>query len=107
MDPLEASYLVVACCVLHNMCIEWGVSELSPMNNADPDLEVQIQIDALSSFLEARKDILQNRVPKKHRVPKDKSNHVKGNYRRQMIIHRYHGGPAPMRLPRSLYYKNS
>ena len=105
MEPLEASYLVVACCVLHNMCIEWGVSELSPMNNEDPDLEVKIQLNALSSFLEARQHIIANRVPREHRVPKNMSNSVQGNYRRQMIIHRYHGGPAPDRLPKTSYYK--
>ena len=104
MDPLEASHLIVACCVLHNMCIEWGISELSPMNNEDPDLEKRIQLDALSSFVESRRYILHNKIPKQQRVPLNKSNYLRGSYRRNMIIHRYDGGPAPPRLPRNAKY---
>ena len=38
MDPLQASWLVKACCVLHNRCFEWGLHKLMPGQNQDPTL---------------------------------------------------------------------
>ena len=35
-----------ACCVLHNMCIDWGLRKLPPGQNKDPDHERDIRIDA-------------------------------------------------------------
>ena len=51
MEPLEAPWLVRACVVLHNMCIDWGLQALKPEDSYDPEIEQDIQEEAAKQFL--------------------------------------------------------
>ena len=53
MDPLEASWLIRACAVLHNMCIDWGMLSLKPWDAHNPEIELRIQTEAANRFLRA------------------------------------------------------
>ena len=55
MEPLEASWLVRACVVLHNMCIDWGLQALKPEDSYDPEIELDIQQEAAKRFLRSLK----------------------------------------------------
>ena len=44
MDPLQVSWLVKACCVLHNHCLDWGLRKLKPRQNIDPTVEADILV---------------------------------------------------------------
>ena len=50
LPPLQASWIVKACCVLHNMCLDWGLRKLRPGQNKDPDHELDIRIEAQKLF---------------------------------------------------------
>ena len=51
MDPLQASWLVKACCVLHNRCLDWGIRKLKPGENRDPTMEADTLVqERLSAF---------------------------------------------------------
>ena len=53
MDPLEASWLIRACAVLHNMCIVVGMQSLKPRDAHDPEIEIKIMTEAANRFLRA------------------------------------------------------
>ena len=95
MHPLEASWLVKACCILHNRCLDWGLRKLKPGQNRDPTNEMDILVEAAERF-EKENGAIDN-----DDLPDDPS--PRGNYgpthagviRRQTYIHRNYGGPPP------------
>ena len=78
MEPLEASWLVRACVVLHNMCIDWGLQALKPEDSYDPEIELDVQQEAAKRFLRSLK---QNRDRSVLEV--------------NDIFHNHFGGPQP------------
>ena len=57
MDPLQASWLVKACCVLHNRCLDWGLRKLKPGENRDPTMEADILVQAAERFRDANEGV--------------------------------------------------
>ena len=57
MDPLQASWLVKACCVLHNRCLDWGIRKLKPGENRDPTMEADILVQAAERFRDANEGV--------------------------------------------------
>ena len=95
MAPLQASWLVTACSVLHNLCLDWGVSELSPSNNADPDKEADIRLRSYARMLRARRLVSRDQIPVPRRHPTTTSAYQLGLKRRARIMWRSYGGPSP------------
>ena len=79
MEPLEASWLVRACVVLHNMCIDWGLQALKPEDSYDPEIELDIQQEAA----------------KRPSRKRDREEYLAGVRRRNDIFHNHFGGPQP------------
>ena len=101
MPPLEALWLVKACCVLHNRCIDWGLRKLPPGKSPDPDHEKNIQKLARRRFNEANKREADNddADDEEHGLIPRRDVTFDGIMRRKMYIHRNYGGPRP-ELPR-------
>ena len=96
MPPLEASWLVKACCVLHNRCFDWGLRKLRPGQNKDPDYENQIQTLARRRFLKYnRQDQEDMDDEDDHDVSLQRNITYDGIMKRKMYIHRNYGGPRP------------
>ena len=72
MEPLEASWLVRACVVLHNMCIDWGLQALKPEDSYDPEIELDIQQEAAKRFLWSLKQNRDRSVLEVRRRKQDK-----------------------------------
>lgn len=101
MTPLHASWLVKACCVLHNRCIDWKLRKLRPGQNRDPDLEMEIRVRALSRFRRNNRHILTGEFTANPESEYQPGSTPEGVYRRQLIIQKRYGGPPPVaRLPR-------
>ena len=62
MDPLQASWLVKACCVLHR-CLDWGLRRLKPGKNRDPTMEADIHVKAAERYQEANEGIEADQLP--------------------------------------------
>ena len=66
MTLLHASWLVKACVVLHNSCIDWGLRKLKRGQNHDSDHEMNIQVRVHMCFTQynqkiAEDDLLEER----------------------------------------------
>ena len=53
MEPLEASWLIRAYVVLHNLCLDWGLHAVKSKDCYDPEIEPKIQQEAAKRFLRA------------------------------------------------------
>ena len=93
MEPLQASWLFVACCVLHNLCVDWGVSKLSRLYNQDPNIEREIQRTARRRFRRAVRNISEDDVPSVPPRTPTGSNYQEGLAKRVEVMFRYFGGP--------------
>ena len=95
MEPLEASWLVRACVVLHNMCIDWGLQALKPEDSYDPEIELDIQQEAAKRFLRSLKQNRDRSVLEVRRRKRDREEYLAGVCRRNDIFHNHFGGPQP------------
>ena len=100
MDPLQASWLVKACCVLHNRCLDWGLHKLKPGQNCDPTMEVDILVEAAGRFQEANQGIEDDILPDDTPPRRNYGPTHAGVVRRQTYIHSNYGGPAPQNVGR-------
>ena len=97
MEPLEASWLIRACVVLYNMCIDWGLQALKPEDSYDPEIELEIQQKS-KRFLRFLRSLKQNRdrsVLEVRRRKRDQEQYLTGVRRRNDIFHNQFGGPQP------------
>ena len=93
LESLEASWLIQACVVLHNMCIEWGLQALKPKDSHDPEIELKIQQEVVKQFL---RSLPQNRdrsvVEVRHRK-RDREEYLAGvRPRNNIYYHHLLGG---------------
>ena len=63
MTPLNASWLVKACVVLHNRCLDWGLRKLRRSQNRDPEHEMNIQVRAHMRFTRYNLEITAEELP--------------------------------------------
>ena len=82
MDPLEASWLIRACAVLHNMCIDWGMQSLKPRDAHDPEIELQIQTEAANRFLRVLRAARNRNGPRVKRLQRKRDDNIDGLNRR-------------------------
>ena len=95
MEPLEASWLVRACVVLHNMCIDWELQALKPEDSYDPEIELDIQQEAAKWFLRSLKQNRDRSVLEVRRRKRDREEYLAGVRLRNDIFHNHFGGPQP------------
>ena len=98
MDPLQASWLLKACYVLHNHFLDWGLRKLKPSQNRDPTMEADILVEATERFQQENEGIQDDDLPDD---PPPRANYGPthaGVVRRQSYIHRNYGGPAPAKV---------
>ena len=98
MDPLQASWLVKACCVLHNRCLDWGIRKLKPSENRDPTMEADILVQAAERFRDANEGVGDDDTHDAAAAAAPRGNYGPthgGVVRRQTYIHRNYGGPPP------------
>ena len=102
MDPLPASWLTEACCVLHNLCIDWGVRELRSGENKDPEIEQLIQEEAGLRFARAmRRAATARNQPSAPVRERNTRRLIEGQVKRARYIYFNYGGPRPtIRVPR-------
>ena len=106
MDPLHASWVTEACCCLHNLCKDWGVTEIMDGENKDPDLEELIQEEAslriARSMQRAAQSIREGNVPDQGTMRQNTrgARYAAGFHKRARYIHKHYGGPRPERQPR-------
>ena len=93
MPPLEASWLVKACCVLHNRCIDWGLRRMRPGKNKDPEHENKIQNLAHRRFLTANQREVDSDDDGDHDVTQVREVALEGIQRCKLYIHKNYGGP--------------
>ena len=85
-----------ACCVLHNMCIDWGLRKLPPGQNQDPDHEREICIEAQRLFNKHNPGIDIDNIPQTEEIHhEDYGPTHRGLLRRRQYIYSHYGGPAP------------
>ena len=92
MTPLNASWLVKACVVLHNRCIDWGLRKLRRGHNRDPEHEMNIQVRAHMRFTRYNREISAEEVPPERE--RYGSTHD-GIVRRARYVFKNYGGPVP------------
>ena len=92
MTPLHASWLVKACIVLHNRCIDWGLRKLKRGQNRDPEREMDIQVRAHMRFTMYNQEIAEEDLP-------DEAERYgaanEGIVRRAQYVFKNYGGPTP------------
>ena len=93
MDPLEASWLIRACAVLHNMCIDWGMQSLKPRDAHDPEIELKIQTEATNRFLRALRAARNRNGPHVKHLQRKRDDYIAGLNKRNPILQTYFGGP--------------
>ena len=91
MEPLEASWLVWACVVLHN----WGLQALKPEDSFDPEIEQEIHQETAKQFLRLLKQNRDRSVLEVHRRKRDREEYLTGVRRRNRIFHHQFSGPQP------------
>ena len=64
LPPLQAGWIVKAFCMLHNMCIDWGLRKLHPRQNNEPYHERDIHINGQRLFNKHNPDIDIVNIPK-------------------------------------------
>ena len=95
MEPLEASWLVRACVVLHNMCIDWGLQALKPEDSYDPEIELDIQQVAAKRLLRSLKENRDRSVLEVRHRKWNREEYLAEVGRRNNIFHNNFGGPQP------------
>ena len=88
MPPLEASWLVKACCVLHNRCIDWELRRMRPGKNKDPEHENKIQKLARRRFLAANQQLVDSDDDGDHDATQAREVTLDGILRRKLYIHK-------------------
>ena len=92
MTPLHASWLVKACIVLHNRCIDWGLRKLKRGQNRDLEHEMDIQVRAHMRFTMYNQEIAEEDLP-------DEAERYgatnEGIVRRAQYVFKNYGGPTP------------
>lgn len=99
MEPLQASWLVKACCILHNRCLDWGLRKIPPGQHIDPEHEAGIQKEAQQRFEEHNKGIDAENVPEGVDAS-DLGPTREGIARRDRYIYYRYGGARPATLDR-------
>ena len=97
MEPLEVSWLIRACVVLHNLCLDWGLQAVKPKDCYDPEIELEIQQEAAKRFLRALQQNRDRSVLEVRHRKRDMADYLAGLRRRNLIYHQYFGGPEPGR----------
>ena len=92
MTPLRASWLVKACGVLHNRCIDWGLRNMRRGQNRDPEHKMNIQVWALMQFNRYNQEIREDKLPSERQSYG--STH-KGIVRPAQYVFKNYGGPVP------------
>lgn len=92
MTPLKASWLIKACVVLHNRCLDWGLRKLKRGQNRDPEYEMNIQVRAHMRFTRYNRDIAQEQLPPE---PQRYGTTNEGIVRRAQYVFTNYGGQAP------------
>ena len=87
MEPLEASWLIRACVVLHNMCIDWGLQALKPEDSYDPEIKLDIQQEVAKQFLRSLKQNRDRSVVEVRSRKRDREEYLAGVRRRNHILH--------------------
>ena len=92
MTPLHASWLVKACIILHNRCIDWGLRKLKRGQNCNPEHEMNIQVRAHMHFTMYNREIAAEDLP-------DEAERYgatnEGIVRRAQYVFKNYGRPTP------------
>ena len=92
MMPLHDSWLVKACIVLHNRCLDWGLRKLKRGQNYNPEHEMNIQVRAQMRFTMYNREIAAEDLPdESERYGATKE----GIVRRAQYVFKNYGGPTP------------